>query len=112
MTRDGEPWAERLDCAHPVRWSPADGDTPRYLTLAGAVERLSRDGGDADAIRAGLLAGQVYRTAFAFYKIDAAGAGAPPICADCGHPFEPEYLMVTDGNTVERIPVGHPDYQR
>lgn len=65
-----EPWARERDTEHPVRWSPADGDTPAFLTLKGAVERLTRDGGNPAAVRDGLLAGRPYRTMFAFYQID------------------------------------------
>jgi hypothetical protein len=65
-----EPFSTTRDEQHPVRWSPADGDTPAYLTLKGAVERLSRWFGDTEEIAAGLKRGQVFRTDFAFYKVD------------------------------------------
>lgn len=65
-----EPFSTTRDEAHPVRWSPADGDTPAYLTLKGAVERLTGYGYDPVEVRAGLLAHRPYRTPFAFYMID------------------------------------------
>jgi hypothetical protein len=73
MTRENglfEPWNATRDAAHPVRWSPADGDTPAYLTLKGAAERLAGYGIAADVARSTLLAGQQLRTPFAFYQID------------------------------------------
>jgi hypothetical protein len=63
-----EPFSNRRDAQHPVRWSPADGDTPAYLTLKGAVERLTR-WGIVNAEQS-LLAGALLRTDFAFYAID------------------------------------------
>ena len=66
-----EPFARERDDAHPVRWSPADGDTPAYLTLKGAAERLARYfGGDPADYEADLLCGGPTRTPFAFYQID------------------------------------------
>lgn len=70
MSDLAEPFARERDSEHPVRWSPADGDTPAYLTLKGAVERLTRDGGDPVAVREGLQAGRQFRTMFAFYQLD------------------------------------------
>lgn len=67
-----EPFSDTRDAEHPVRWSPADGDTPAYLTLKGAVERLTRDGGDPEKVREHLLRGGQERTMFAFYQIDEA----------------------------------------
>jgi hypothetical protein len=69
-----EPFSRQRDAAHPVRWSPADGDTPAYLTLKGAVERLScfynddPPGWIAETLHSGPL-----RTPYAFYAIDEAG---------------------------------------
>lgn len=68
-----EPFSETLDREHPVRWSPADGDTPMYLTLKGAIERLGSWGFDPERVEAYLLEGGSLRTSFAFYQIDEAG---------------------------------------
>lgn len=65
-------FAPALDDEHPVRWTPADGGPARFITLEGAVARLCRDGGDPEATRTGLLAGQMFRTMFAFYQLDEA----------------------------------------
>ncbi len=70
MTERREPFSDRCDAEHPVLWQPADGDTPAYLTLKGAVERLAGYGYDADSARRVLLAGHPLRTPFAFYRID------------------------------------------
>lgn len=70
-----EPFARFRDAQHPVRWSPADGDTPAYLTLKGAGERLARySGGDPTEYEGLLLTGRLLRTPFAYYAIDEAGA--------------------------------------
>jgi hypothetical protein len=63
-----EPFARERDTNHPVRWSPADGDMPAYLTVKGAAERLERYG--VSSAEHSLLAGAVLRTPFAFYAID------------------------------------------
>lgn len=77
-----EPFARERDAEHPVRWSPADGDTPAYLTLKGAAERLARffgrgqDWTEAQAVEwycAELATGRPLRTPFAFYQVDEAG---------------------------------------
>jgi hypothetical protein len=71
-----EPFARERDALHPVRWSPADGDTPAFLTLKGAAERLFNYGiGESvDDVAAMLQAGTLLRTPFAFYAIDEAMA--------------------------------------
>jgi hypothetical protein len=63
-----EPFSNRRDAQHPVRWSPADGDTPAYLTLKGAAERLERYG--VSNAEQSLLGGALLRTRIAFYAID------------------------------------------
>lgn len=66
-----EPFSRTRDDAHPVRWSPADGDTPAYLTLRGAVERLAGYYTDEPPwIETTLRKGVPIRTPFAFYMID------------------------------------------
>jgi hypothetical protein len=74
-----EPFSTTRDEQHPVRWSPADGDTPAYLTLKGALERLAGYGYEAAETRERLLRHVPVRTPFAFYMIDEpdapAGAG-------------------------------------
>ena len=65
-----EPFSSTRDDQHPVRWSPADGDTPAYLTLKGAVERLAGYGHDPVEAEARLRRHQPIRTPFAFYMID------------------------------------------
>lgn len=65
-----EPFSERRDAEHPVTWQPADGDTPAYITLKGACERLAGYGHDPEAARRTLLDGHPIRTPFAFYRID------------------------------------------
>jgi hypothetical protein len=73
-----EPFSRTRDEQHPVRWSPADGDTPAYLTLKGAGERLARYFGEthtdpdeaAQMWIAELQTGRPLRTPFAFYQID------------------------------------------
>lgn len=76
-TRLQEPWSRERDAAHPVRWSPADGDTPAYLTLKGAAERLASYYGDperdVDFWTGALQDGRPLRTPFAFYQVDEAG---------------------------------------
>lgn len=98
-----EPWSRTRDAEHPVRWSPADGDTPAYLTLRGAAERLSGYRTDSvDDIAALLLQGVPLRTPFAFYAIDEprpvrdmtpaeVDAAAPPD-AYAGDPLWDRYL--------------------
>jgi hypothetical protein len=70
-----EPFSRQRNAEHPVRWSPADGDTPAYLTLKGAGERLAKtNGGDPKEYEGLLLEGRLLRSMFAFYAIDEAMA--------------------------------------
>lgn len=66
-----EPFSFFRDTEHPVRWSPADGDTPVYLTVKGALERLAGYHIDPAVTERTLLSGVPLRTPFAFYMIDA-----------------------------------------
>lgn len=66
-------FVDKRDDAHPIRWTPAGGDEPdRYLSIDEAVRRIARvqEEPDAMAVQEGLLAGQRYRTAFAFYEYE------------------------------------------
>jgi hypothetical protein len=69
-----EPFSRTQDRDHPVRWSPADGDTPAYLTLKGAAERLAShfalDRKDVEWYAYELAAGRRFQTAVAFYVVD------------------------------------------
>lgn len=73
-TQPEGPFARFRDADHPVRWSPADGDTPAYLTIKGAAERLRRyfPADFARDFEEDLKAGQILRTPFAYYAIDEA----------------------------------------
>lgn len=66
-----EPWSRHADDEHPIRWSPADGDTPAHLTLEEAIERLLRGGAydDRESVEALLRQGVTLRTEFAFYQL-------------------------------------------
>ena len=64
-------WSPTQDALHRIRWTPAGADEePAYLTVDEAVERLERYlAAPAEDLRAGLLAGGVFRTAFAYYEL-------------------------------------------
>ena len=67
-----EPFSDRPDAEHPVRWNSADGNETAWITRKGAVERLEGYGMDPAFVREhfSALGRGPLRTPFAFYELD------------------------------------------
>jgi hypothetical protein len=65
-----ETFVDERDAEHPIRWTSASDGETKYLSLEDAVRRIARSmiDPDAEAIQAGLMAGQRYGTGFAMYE--------------------------------------------